>query len=729
MNVGTDGQEHRSRPRRGSAEGAAKSLIKSFPPPPSGDVSPADSSATNPAIHSASACFSHLGSASEHSFKSTLSTAPENRLDQQWEEDWGREVSSTRPSNLEAIENQRNDEKHDLGDDHDMPLQHRSEMFQLSPTPSDDGLPLFRSASPDLGAASPHQSGVGSEVVNYGRESARQLSEEQRLPEVGTATTEEEMIINDIQMIYAGLDMCEKVAIRYDEQFSTMDTVASQDQLEKLTQVHLTLVSEQHDFFRACSDPAAGPSVKSLPDAYMMPTRLWRYGIHDYLEMMRHQLPESLEYMLGFIQDVYKTMASMVSEFPAYEETWLECLGDLSRYRMAAETTDTEDRRLWARIAMTWYNRAADRNPDMGKFQHHLGVMARHDVAQRLFYYTKSLLVQQPFLGTRTSILDILNPFLRNSTAMRRIPPVGPFIAAHAFLFTGDFGDRLYHSVNIFLSHLDQYVTHLNEKFILQGFFISASNIAAIMGYGHEDALLPHEFDVSTGLQSADPKDSSTTAALRWTSPDDLDTVQADLLAYKNSPNMAPTLFYGSYMAYRTMSVLLDRLGDQNIYAACHVYLAFLWCLALTPTGMKHVEAVVPWRKISSFLNSLFRSYIKPGIAEKPEFPVSEETTWVAEDYLIRGHCWSERLYPPSFFDGAPSVDDMRNDELPSRCITRMYRCIWLGVRLSTFNRWITYDAASHKFSTTRFALDLETIAERNDPFASRKSLQRQATQ
>ncbi|PYI28802.1 hypothetical protein BP00DRAFT_250831 [Aspergillus indologenus CBS 114.80] len=700
MNVGTDGQEHRSLPRQDSAEGAAKSLIKSFPPPPSGDVSPADSSATNPAIHSASACFSHLGSAN-----------------------WGREVSSTRPSDLEAIENQRNlDEKHDLGDDHDMPLQHRSEMFQLSPTPSDDGLPLFRSASPDLGAASPHQSGVDSEDVNYGRESARQLSEEQRLPEVGTATTEEEMIINDIQMIYAGLDMCEKVAIRYDEQFSTMDTVASQDQLEKLTQVHLTLVSEQHDFFRACSDPAAGPSVKSLPDAYMMPTRLWRYGIHDYLEMMRHQLPESLEYMLGFIQDVYKTMASMVSEFPAYEETWLECLGDLSRYRMAAETTDTEDRRLWARIAMTWYNRAADRNPDMGKFQHHLGVMARHDVAQRLFYYTKSLLVQQPFLGTRTSILDILNPFLRNSTAMRRIPPVGPFIAAHAFLFTGDFGDRLYHSVNIFLSHLDQYVTHLNEKFILQGFFISASNIAAIMGYGHEDALLPHEFDVSTGLQSADPQDSSTAAALRWTSPDDLDTVQTDLLAYKNSPNMAPTLFYGSYMAYRTMSVLLDRIGDQNIYAACHVYLAFLWCLALTPTGMKHVEAVVPWRKISSFLNSLFRSYIKPGIAEKPEFPVSEETTWVAEDYLIRGHCWSERLYPSSFFDGAPSVDDMRNDELPSRCITRMYRCIWLGVRLSTFNRWITYDAASHKFSPTRFALDLETIAERNDPFASRKS-------
>lgn len=32
---------------------------------------------------------------------------------------------------------------------------------------------------------------------------------------------------------------------------------------------------------------------------------------------------------------------------PAFEDTWIECLGDLGRYRMAIEDDDPEDREVW----------------------------------------------------------------------------------------------------------------------------------------------------------------------------------------------------------------------------------------------------------------------------------------------------------------------------------------------------------------------------------------------
>ncbi|RAL14239.1 uncharacterized protein BO97DRAFT_422670 [Aspergillus homomorphus CBS 101889] len=757
MSDGNDGQEPRSGWHHDSADGDAESLRKSSLPSVRGDGSPASSTITNQAVHSASASFAPERSASngtvpvdlvsdgasEQALGFNSSAMSTKQRPRRWEANSSRGSSPFRPRSSKAIGKKTKSRSspgrvatlppfaaHDSNaprGDRTPPSQLQSERFHLSPTSSDE-LSLTRSASPEE-AALTQRSRESSEDISYGRESARQLSEEQSHVGIGTETTGEENRINDIRATYSGLEMCENSVIAYDKQLLAMDTLATHLQLQVITDLHWTLMKEHHDFFLACANPQASPSVKSLPETYMMPTRLWRHGIHDYLEMMRHHLPHSLEHMLSFIHLAYSMITTLLLEAPAYEETWMECLGDISRYRMATRTADMQESELWAGVAMTWYNRAADRNPDMGKFQHHLGVLARHDVTQKLFYYTKSLLVGQPYLDTETSVLDIFNPFLKDSKAMHRFPPISAFIAAHAFLFTGDVNDDVHDAVNTFLSHLDQYVVHLGETFILQGFFISACNLAAVLEYGNEDALLSLELDESNESKPVSVQDWIASAASRWTLPDDLEAVQNELLASRDSPDLSPTFFYGSYMAYQTMSVLLDRIGDKNIYAACHVYLAFLWCLALTPTGMKHMEAVIPWRKISEFLNSLFRSYIKPHIAERSEFPVSEETTWVAEDFLIRGQCWAQRFYPPSFFDGAPTVDYGRHVERPSRDITRMYRCLWLGIRLSGFNRWITYDSETRKFSTTRFALDLEEIAEKHNPFATQTSKGKQPSQ
>lgn len=41
--------------------------------------------------------------------------------------------------------------------------------------------------------------------------------------------------------------------------------------------------------------------------------------------------------MLAFIYLAYQMMALLLETVPSFTDTWIECLGDLARYRMAIE--------------------------------------------------------------------------------------------------------------------------------------------------------------------------------------------------------------------------------------------------------------------------------------------------------------------------------------------------------------------------------------------------------
>lgn len=45
---------------------------------------------------------------------------------------------------------------------------------------------------------------------------------------------------------------------------------------------------------------------------------------------------------------------------PAFEDTWIECLGDLGGYRMAIEEDDIRDREIWTMVWTYWYSKAID---------------------------------------------------------------------------------------------------------------------------------------------------------------------------------------------------------------------------------------------------------------------------------------------------------------------------------------------------------------------------------
>ncbi|BCS12253.1 hypothetical protein ALUC_50299A [Aspergillus luchuensis] len=743
---------------------------KPLPPLVSDAGSPAGSSTTNRALHSASASFSHKrgdsGGAIPDDFASDgvseqaadlASSNVPNGCRQAWQEQWRRSDTELVRSSSRAVAESRMGQASpadsnsrlprdaaptadDIGESNGGSSPLHSQAFRSSPIMNAGRPPMNPSANPDEMASLSEVSRESAEDLSYGQESARQLSNAHSPAGAVTGTSggtsasnglilqlvetdycTEERLIQDVRGIYAGLMLAENRCEVLHKQAQELPTM-THAQYQSLVGTHGTILQEYHDFFLCSQHPVASPVLKRLAEKYAMPARLWRHGIHSLLELLRHRLPESLEHMLAFIYYAYSMLTLMLESVPAYQDTWIECLGDLSRYRMAVEESDLRERESWAGVARYWYNQAADRNPSVGRIQHHLAVLARPDIIQQLFYYTRSLVSVQPFAGTRESIFLLFNPFLRGPRALGRLPLVSAFVTAHGHLYTRDVGDRFIKSIDTFASLLNQTISQLGAALRLQGFFICACNISAMLEYGSPDAYLGLEFQEAEQSQVESLEEVYDSAANAWIPVNDLEAVQAEFLASRDSPNPSPLLFYGSYLAYHTLSVMLEQVNqvpDRNIYAACHVSLAFLWCLSLTPRGMNRLEVAVPWRKLVSFLNTLFRSYIRPEIAEREDFPVSEETTWVAEDFLIRGQIWSQRLYPASFFDNAPTAGEGRNIEPPSRDITRMYRCIWLGIRLAKFGRWITYDPNERKFSATPFALELETIAEEHNPFST----------
>jgi hypothetical protein len=143
----------------------------------------------------------------------------------------------------------------------------------------------------------------------------------------------QEQLINEVKGIYAGLVMVEKKCVEITQSRAKSSNKLSNDQWQALIALHRTLLQEHHDFFLASQHPTASPALRRLARKYAMPARMWRHGIHSFLELLRQQLPDSLEHMLAFVYIAYSMMALLMESVPSFLETWIECLGDIARYR------------------------------------------------------------------------------------------------------------------------------------------------------------------------------------------------------------------------------------------------------------------------------------------------------------------------------------------------------------------------------------------------------------
>jgi hypothetical protein len=228
----------------------------------------------------------------------------------------------------------------------------------------------------------------------------------------------QEQLASEVKSIYAGLTMVETKCIHVDRaQAEASQSLYSEQKLasghwQALIALHRTLLHKHHDFFLASQHPSASPALRLLANKYSMPARMWKHGIHSFLELLRRRLPDSVDYMLAFICSAYQIMALLYETVHTLEDTWVEYLGDLGRYRMAIEAEDIRDRETWAGVARSWYSKAVEKNPSIGRLYHHLAILSRPNALPQLYYQSGS----RPYL---THPLDT-----RESTSIPSIPPL-----------------------------------------------------------------------------------------------------------------------------------------------------------------------------------------------------------------------------------------------------------------------------------------------------------------
>ena len=238
--------------------------------------------------------------------------------------------------------------------------------------------------------------------------------EPEMLLQPDTRPISREQLVSEVKGIYAGLVMVEAKCIEVDEKQSVANASSKvnlrNDQWQSLVALHKQLLHEHHDFFLASQHPSASPALSRLSAKYSMPARMWRHGIHAFLEVLRHRLPESLEHMLAFIYIAYSMIALLYETISTFEDTWIECLGELGRYRMAVEDDEPKDREAWGNVARFWYNKAADKSPNVGRLYHHLAILARPYTLEQLKLYLSSLTCVCPSVSAKGSILTLFNP-------------------------------------------------------------------------------------------------------------------------------------------------------------------------------------------------------------------------------------------------------------------------------------------------------------------------------
>ncbi|KAF5132832.1 EST/SMG-like protein 1 [Metarhizium anisopliae] len=489
-----------------------------------------------------------------------------------------------------------------------------------------------------------------------------------------TRSISSDQLAAEVNGIYAGLVLLESKSIEYDS--TQKETDLSQGQYHALISLHRSLLHEHHDFLLASQHPSASAALRRLASKYFMPARMWRHGIHSFLELLRRKLPGSLEHMLTFIYIAYTMMALLYETVPTFEDTWIECLGDLGRYRMAVEDDDIRDREIWTGVSRFWYTKASDKIPMTGRLYHHLAILARPNALQQLYYYAKSLCVPVPFPSARDSVMTLFDPLLNaNPSASQRLEPVDvAFVRVHGILFSGTHEDQLEPAVKQFLELLDNRIGREHGNWLESGYFIGISLSCLLLSFG----------DASNVLMNAVLKSQQTDDTIMLPDP-----VLTD--AFKTAVRFTA----------RTYEIVIARWGDKNTFPCLHTLLVFYWFMMDFDVGRQYLEGSLPWEQTALLLNYLLRTSEYTPRLDTPEIPWPEvgKAHPLPEDYAMRGLIYTGTYFPKKWFDNTAIDDEEKYFEPASTVSKRCERILWLGYSMAMRKRRLHWDKNTKQFS------------------------------
>ena len=442
-----------------------------------------------------------------------------------------------------------------------------------------------------------------------------------------------------------------------------------------------------------------------------MPTRMWRHGIHGFLEVLRDRLPGSLEHMLAFTYIAYNMMALLFETVPSFEDTWVECLGDLGRYRMALEEQQPRDREAWAGVAREWYSKANDKSPTTGRLHHHL---ARPTTLAHLSLYIKGLTCIVLFQSAEGGISTLLKPILRATvpTSSKKEQVELCLAQLHATLFTQPskpFG--LIGSTLGTLKHCaaKSLVDHSSERGSTDGLwrlietfvYLAAANISQIITFGttnkegNRESRIPISL-ISQGLdliglsmsRAASPVEAGVSHNVVVELLKDTTNILDEPLEIEKSRPIERSSIFDDDATDDHDRIYRDRSWTQNVLAFAKMILYFIYSCCLTRRGRNHWRRSISWSAVCDCLNQVIAHQPRVSSSESPwasfNAPGTDVRRPLPQDLVLRGQHLTPWYCPSSLFSHPNADFEGSQLETPSMDVIRTKRIVWLTLCLAS---------------------------------------------
>ena len=471
------------------------------------------------------------------------------------------------------------------------------------------------------------------------------------------------------------------------------------------------LLHEHHDLLLDCQHRFAPPAARNL--AKTIPARMWEHAIQNLLDtckLLSPRCPEGLEYMCSFIFIAYHMIALLLETVPALELHWLEQLGHLANWRATIEPIHSEERKTWLSISESWYSRAVDLCPSIGRLYHHHAALVRSRSLQQLYYYGKCLICVEIFPKARQSLHEITALAELDMKTFDQM-----FVGLHGAIMRKEMGSRISEQQSAYLTKLRQHIQHASDVWRRDGTYTAIANTFGWFDYGQylnplrrmllyrskqrkdtESQVREDDTQPPLGVHQLKPLvfekqlQRHAEGAVDQTEPRISERIARACL--RDLPR-DDTFRLAASLANNTFVTILDHIGNMNVLPYVHVTLAFYRTIALIDSA-SHLLDESPWLSLVRFLNALFKTaHQRTGWADgnesfrQPLFPTSEangESVRLPEDYEMRGLLWGKEYFPPHWFD------HRLEDEEGSRCIERestnierTWRVLRLGYELA----------------------------------------------
>jgi len=391
---------------------------------------------------------------------------------------------------------------------------------------------------------------------------------------------------------------------------------------------------------------------------------------------------------------------------PIFTDTWIECLGDLARYRMAIEE-DKEIHATWGSVAGRWYTMASDKHPKVGRLYHHLGILERPSL-RKFYFYARSLTSVMPFLNAKESLATLCSPILNDSQALRNGTHSAEAMAIcfHARVFSTQPAELIERDGKTALTLLTE---QPHSKIGVYGTSLAVTNVAAILGFGLPSNVYRQAYDRALGLDTL--SDSGVQDQQASTPASSSSSVSGVM---QRPQNFVISFAFQSFNTIIARQPTREEVNDLLPYT--HVSLIFLASLynlrpylastdsLISRLDSTHTGTVMDWSALSGFLNRLASFFpITSRIemfARSGTFPAEGKP--LHEDYLVRGLVWSQWYFPtspsPDWFDGTEDDDGSRALEDADRQRRRAERVLYLGLTLALKSKSLRYDATRKTF-------------------------------